>query len=482
MTPFLMLTLALPAAAADGLSLSQALSQALTHHPDLIASELSLDAAEAGADLARAAWDPALSAGAGLSSGESQSYLAGALTSTESQGWTADLGLQGELPTGTALSVRADLAQDSSTTTSALSGGVAQETSTVAASVGLSASQDLLALLRPSASAIAVRQAREAASQAQLSLLAARQSALAEVATAWWTWDTATRAVDVARRAVDDALALEQVTAAQVEEGLTEPVELHRVAAERLAAQIALQVQQDEADADRDTLLLLIGEAPGAEVQPQGDVTLPPLEATALAPHLALAQAQSPSLALAALQVDAAEAAARDVRWDRLPSLTLSGSAGLASLDSDAGAALRALGGDSAFPSLGADLQLTVPLGGRAGAARQARAEAELSSKTILFKHQEQTLEADLRAALRAVVSDAQRVALSEARLEVARLTEQGEQARVDEGTRRLQQLLDATHARQDAEVDVLDARLALATARLQLAALEGGVDALLVR
>jgi outer membrane protein TolC len=465
------------------ISLPDALEAALTAHPDLRAAEVSVDAADAATRLARAGFDPTLTAGTDISASESQSYVAGYPTASTTTAWSGDVGVNGELATGTSWSVDGEIARQIAATSSSL-GGVPseQETDTWATSFGVTVRQDLLVLLRPTSARIALRQAEERADEATLTLLQARQAALAEVADLWWTWKTTVAREDVARRAVEQAQALEAVTAAWVAEGQAERLELSRVTTDRLAADQTLADAEAAVDAAADAVLVRIGGQPGADVAPDGEGSLAPLASTDPADHLRAAEASSPTLALVRLQLESAEAGARDVRWDGLPSLALTGSFGVGTLDTSAGAALTALGTDDAFPAYAAGVELSLPLGGRAAAARQDGARAEVRLQEYAYDDARVRLDADLRAALRSVETARRGVDLSTARLEVARATEDGERARTEAGLRRLDQLLDATGDRLDAEVDLLSARLDLGRATLNVARLEGGVDTLLVR
>lgn len=467
--------------AAEGVSLADALASALQHNADLRAAAASLDAARADALAARGALDPSLDASAGLSASESRSYLAGyPMASTASAG-SAALGLSGELMTGTSWSISAELARQTSTTESSLGGVMAEQSAdNWAGSVGLSARQDLLGLLRPTDATRAVRRAAERADQRALEGLEARQDALAAVANAWWSWKAATERAALGRTSVEAALALERVTEARAEVGSAAAVDLARVRTERLAAMAEASEAQAAAMDAGDTLLELMGRAPGADITPEGEGAPRALATLDVDQHLGAASAHSPALARLDLQLQAARAAAREVRFEGLPSLSATGSAGLSSLDTSASGALRALSGDDALPSWSAGLELSVPIGGRLARGTRLAADADLRSAEVALDAQRRALEGDLRAALREVNTAYGGLMLATERLGVAQMAEDGERARAEEGLVRLDELLDAVEAREQAEVDLLEARLDAWRATLEVARLEGGIDAAL--
>lgn len=463
------------------LSLADALRAALVANPDLVASTYTLDEADASVTSARGVFDPTLDAGVSADGAETSSYLAGYPTSSSTVSWEGDVDLGGQLGSGTSWSVGAATTQQSSSTVSTLGGqSSTSDTDTWATTLSVTASQDLLALLRPTDARAALRKAVERADQASVQALDTRAQVLSDVATAWWDWSGALEQVDVATRSVTAAKALEARTAAWVEVGQSQAVELARVKADRLQAEETLAKAQAAAGSAADVLLLRIGAPPGTPIEPAGDPVGPTLPTLSLDAHLAAAAAASPTVLLARLQADAATAAARDTRYDALPSLSLGASAGVSTLEDTAGASWSGLFGDGALPSWGVGLDLSVPLGGRAARGAQDGATAQKEAAIRSLESAERTVDANVRAALRDEATAEQSLALAEARLQVAKETEAGEGARVNEGTRRMDQLLDAVHDREDAELDVIAARRELWRATLQVARLEGTVEAAL--
>lgn len=480
-TNMLLLTLlSLPSAhAGEGLSLADAISTALQSNADLRAAEAALDAADADQLGAKGAFDPVLSVSGGLDRAESRSFLAGYPMASTTRAWSGDLGIAGELPSGTSWSISGEIARDAADTETTFGGASGtQETDYWTSSVGVTVRQDVLALVRPTTAREAVLRAAERADQREMALLQTRQEALAAVATAWWDFQAAGARAHLARTSVESAVALVQVTDAWVQEGQAEAVELARVRTEQLAAEQAAVEAEAEVARSRDRLLVVIGREPGADVTPVGEGAVRTPASMDLKEHLAIADAQSPSIALLDLQLEAARAASRDARYDGLPSLSLTGSVGAGSLESSASDAVGSLVGDESLPSWAAGIEVSVPLGGRVARGTRDAASADVRAAEAALEEAERALAADVREALRDLQTATTALSLAAQRVEVARETEAGERARAEEGMRRLDQLLDAVNAREEAEADVLDARLAASRAIVEVARLEGGVDA----
>jgi outer membrane protein len=431
--------------------------------------------AEAGLSGARAAWDPVLTASGSAATSESAGFLAGFPTSSTSEDLGASAGIRVTAPTGTTVTLGASADRSASTSIASL-GGVPteQEVSTWSGGVDVTVTQDLLAPLRASSQAVAARAAREQLTSATIARRQADQDGISAVAEAWWAWWSATDAAHVAARGVELAAALEERTRALLAEGQIARLELDRVTADRLDAQRTALQAAAEVRRAADELLVTIGEPPGQELVPAGPGTLAlPLE---LDRARAIAQAEAANLELAAARAElaAAEAALGDARDAGLPTLELTASIGRGSLSETAADAVDDLLGDDGLPRASAAVDLALPLGGRAARAERRDARAALEIERIQLANLEGQVEARVRAAVDAVEVAREGLALSEARVEVAWSTEEGEQARVDEGLRRLDQLLEARAAREQAQADLRAATIELGRAELGLATLLG--------
>lgn len=449
----LVLLFVLPASARE-LSLEQALDLGAGGNPSIATAALRTDQAEAAVERARSAWDPALVASASRSTAGGEENAA-----------SGSVGLQVAAPTGTTVAVTTGVGH--TTVDPALP-------TTWEGSADLTLGQDLLAPLRASDGRIAARTAGERLDQAEIGELQAAEDGLVQIAEAWWTWWSAVDAARVAERSLELATALEDRTRAQRDVGQIAQLELDRVTTDRLGA--AQERLRAEADARRsaDALLVLIGLDPGQAVEPAGDGRVGHAEPLALEEALAAAEAGNRDLALARLEVDAAASAVRDARDGGLPTVDLTVAAGISAWDAQAVDAVSGLADGELHTTVGLDV--VVPLGGRAARAGRADARAGVDIERIALAATERQVAADVRAAVDGLRTADEGVSLATARLDVARSTEAGEQARVDEGVRRLDELLKATEDREAAEAGLRTATVDLARADLTLLRLIGQV------
>ena len=479
-SPYALSLLALlcsPAAFARPISLADAVGAAIGHNPDLASAAEGVASAEAGVRAAEAVYVPVLSASSELSGSQNEGFLAGYPYTSQRSGLSSGLGLDETLPTGTTLGLQASLDQDRTNTTTSL-GGVAteQEQASWSAGIDLTLRQDLLAPFVATDDRVSHRKATEAHTQARLSATATAEATVSAVADAWWNLWAAGEEVRVAKGALEAASALETRIVARKEVGVAMQLEVDQVAAERLAAQRGLLMAEASQRAASNQLLLALGEAPGEVVEPVGDERLwqPSLSSEEAA--LAVALAGDPQLALAAAKLEAAEAALRDSRAVGLPDLALSGSLGVGSLEDSPSAALSALSTEGGLPRYSVGLNLSVPLGGRAGRAAEDAATAAVNQARLEVETRTREVQVEFYTALDAARTAEQGVALAEARLKVAEAAEAGERARLEQGTRRTDEVLDAMADRVGAERDLVSARIDRASAERDLAGLLGGL------
>jgi outer membrane protein TolC len=465
----------LATAPAAPVTLSEAIDAALADNRDLVTARWAVVASEGRLTAGESAWDPVLTASASTSTQQSAGFVAGYPLDATTDSSRAALGVSAAAPTGTALALDGSLQHDTTTTVSQL-GGVesTQENSNWTTSVGATLTQDLLAPLRTQPEAVTVRQAREARTQAELERDAAEQQVVVTAASAWWTAWAAGEAVRATEARVVVARALEDTTRAQLAEGTLAALEVDRATADRLSAERSLVgARADEQDA-RDALAVAMGGRPGDDPSAAGagDVDVgAPGSAEALWERVA---ARDPSLLLAIARRDAARAASRDASDGWLPTLDAVGSVGTGALQDDAAGAWTAMVGDGGLPRASVSLQLIAPLGAHAARGRRDETAAALRSAESAVEAAEATLRASLRSAVTDLDTARATVELARLRVTVARATEAGEQARVDEGASRLDQLLDARAARLEAEADLRTATAEAGRARIALDAMLG--------
>lgn len=462
-------------ARAEAISLPEAVALAVVKHPDADAARLQRDAAEAQVKASRAAYDPELISDGSISRRKSRGFIAGYPSSSDSDSYSVSAGVQGELPTGSSYAVKSELTRDITNTTAALGGASSEQTqSTWSETLELSVTQDLLAMFRSSPAQRSVRTASEALERAEIERLRSIDAAIAEAAEAWWACYGAIAARTVASSALAEVDALLERTVALAEVGEIARLEVDRVKADRLDAEL----RQIEADADArakmDALLILIGGRPGEAIALEGEPLVWEHGALDAREAVEEALANNPDLALAQSEIDAAEAALRDARQDRLPSLVGTGTVGAATLDESLSGALSGLSSDERLPYVTGGISLTVPLSGRAASAANDKASADLSRARRAFEARASEIEAEVRSAVDTLEVRRRGLQIAEAKLAVARATEEGERARLGEGTRRLDEILEAMADRIEAEEALTEARTAQASAELVLTRLEG--------
>ncbi|MCB9683129.1 MAG: TolC family protein [Alphaproteobacteria bacterium] len=460
----LFLAIAAPAHAGE-LSLADALA-GVSSVRSVQTAALQRASAEAAVLQAAGAFDPDLSWTTDASGNAASGYVAGYPVDSRSTGVDMGLTVQGELPSSTTWSVSMDLGYDTTTTVSELAGDATEQVrSNWDGLVSLTVGQDLLAPLRRSDLSIRRRQAQDAADVAALQAAQAEEDALEAVADLWWTWAAAWRQTRTAEAALASAERLVGSTQALADEGQVAQLEVRRVEADRLDAErTTLQARTAERQA-ADALLSRLGLPFDAALTPSGSGAI---AAGSLDVHDAEAQAVDADLdvAIARRQVQTEQTDLRDARATWLPSLDLSGTVGVASLADTAATAVTALGTDP-LPRWGVGLSVSVPLGGRAARGAVQTASAQLGVAELAVDDAEAAARLAIRAALDDMALARASVALTTAQLDVARQTEDGEQARLEEGLTRLDDLLDARHARVQAEVAVIDAEADRARAEL---------------
>lgn len=473
-TPLLILLSS--AAQAAPLSLDQAVVEALRNNPDLQGAQLATAQAEQQLAVAKASSEPALGVSGGYNSADSAGFIAGTAYDATSTRLSSGLSVGGNLAaSGTSWSLYSNLEGNETQTVSDLTGDTTQ--STWQAETGVELSQDVLAPFRRSAERQAQLEALDNLTVTQIQSRQQEQEALAQVAEAWWSWAVTSRSVELAEQELARAKELERVSVLWSEEGMVSASELGQTRLARLQAQQSLLDAQNAEQQAADTLLLLIGHDPGEAIEVAGD--------GALRGHLAEAgtdELMEGNLELAALRAQA-EAQGRQVDFaesDRLPTLDLTASAGVASLEDNANAALSALGTDDRLPSMSAGLELTVPLGNKAARSQLELERLMLQQAELDTLSGERSVRAEVLAAARDRDQAAQQTALALEQLAVAREVEAAEEAQLQEGNRRMDELLEAREDRISAEQALLEAELEQARAELELARLAGRVDEVL--
>ncbi len=474
--------LAPPAHALEAIGLPEAVARAVARNPDFARSRLSVTEAEAQMTAARAAFEPTFRGSGSWDESQTRGFFQGFGFSQDSSSWSASAGVSGALPTGTTWSLGSSAGWNRSSTTSDMFQGK-QRQEYYSSGLTLGVSQNLLEGLWPSYNLRGVRTARQGVERAQTSLGQAREQLVVWVAAAWHGWFLALQREAIATETLLAAEATERAVRVRADEGHGTELEVGQAAVASLQARSDLLQAQADTRAAADDLLVLLGEEPGAEIRPEGQV-LP--DAVLLSPLEIWEEqvlAANPELALARADREAARLAARDARHARLPTLSADASASLGAQTADGLAgAVEGLGGDQAFPAYGVGLDLSVPLGNRAARAEVQRTDAAFEAATQAVEGLERSLRAEVQARYRAVLTARQALAIADDSRTLSARNATLEEARFLEGTRTLDRLLEARLDAERAALTAEQTRVTLATALLDLYALAGEAERYVLR
>ncbi len=465
-------------AAPDALSLSYeaALQAALEANPDLLGATAELRRADGALLAARSAFDPQLSADAGTSSSNSESFTSLGDTLVQADSTSANASLSQFFATGTTASLSWQSTRSRYRYELRDSGFVFEtEDPQVYDKLAINLQQPLLEGVRMATNLEGVRQARQSRDLAELRILETRQRVLGEVAQAYWELWYRRRLVEIAEKALAVAEEEKRVVAAKVAEGRLAPVENARAEAARVQAESGLIEARTAADEAADALLVLLGEAPGRPLE----LTTRPAEATAMDidedAAVETALGHNPSVLIARLGEEMAEADLADARHARLPELAAVGSFALTGYETSGSAALKELAsGDLSEFYVGG--QLAVPLGNRADRgdylAKQAAAEKARIDREAL----ERDVTQQVRAQVRAIETAKARVDLAEANLKLAEETLAADRALAEAGRAIQRDVLESIKNVDDARVALEKARADYVFAVVTLKWLQGGL------
>lgn len=409
--------------------------------------------------LARAAFDPRLTASASTSRSKTPSNQAtdvtadGAVVTSGGASW--NVGLGSSLPSGG--SVSASVGEYLSTTDSA--NALSDTFVSTSARVGIS--QPLLrgfgfGNLSP------LRDAHLELAAQEIRWRARVEETVLEVARAYWGVVSAREGRAIALRGVELA-----------EQQLAETLEREEAgfagSGDVLQVRVSLgQARRGAVDADatvgaaEQRLARLVG-LPlegGAELvltdRPEVPDALPDREGL-----LAEAEAGNAVLALARVDLERSRRSARRARNEALPDLDLNASAGWSAGGTDPAAVRRSLVENPA-PSAQLGISLGLPLVPRTAVARIGIAGLQLDQAELAFEAAEMDLVLAVDAALRTLRRDAGGLEAARQTLEHARASLDAQQELLDEGRGSTRDVVDALESLRSAELAELDALIAL--------------------
>lgn len=242
------------------------------------------------------------------------------------------------------------------------------------------------------------------------------------------------------------------------------------VANARRAVLLARQNVKDSEDA----LLALIGQFELDSVL--GTVSLPAAakEIPVFASSFDAAKRHQPDYLAAQKALEQLRLDARVAKSNRLPDVSVGGALGFNSFDSTS--ASKAVGNalDRDINSWQVDLSVTVPWGQKANRARYRQALSSVSQQEAGLRSLEQSIEVQVRAAVRAVETNTESVKISSQARELSEKQYELEQARFSAGLSTSRRVLEAQNDLETAKVNELQAKVALRTSYTALYRLEG--------
>ena len=390
----------------------------------------------------------------------------------DTSGWRRHAGLSQTFPTGTTLGV--DLSElPNRFSTGWRTPSWSSRRAPYQSSLAFTLSQAVLEGHRLAWNLQGVRAANGARSAAEAARQSARQDALANTATAYWSVRTQVALVAIAEQTLSVSTEQHRVVLALVEAGRLAPVEATRAEAAKVQAERALIDARSAHAAAQDALLLLLGEAPGQErrrrLGPRG----------AGGPGARRGRgggARPPGQPAAARRAGDAghQADGAGERPPRhAPLARGDGFVRVRGYESDLAGSFAELGrGDLPEWSVGASLSM--PLYNRADRGAVGQAEADVASTEIDLAALDGTVSQQARAQVRTLEAASRYVSLAALNVRLAEETLGAERARFDEGRGLQKDVIAAIEGLDAARVESERARAAWQDALVALRRLEG--------
>ena len=458
------------------LTYEEALRTALQSNPALRRAELDRDAAKAGLLGARGQFDPSFGVDGTWRSSRSKGFFQGFPFDSESRSWRMGPSLRGAVGTGTSYSLDVGMDRNFSSFVTNFGAGLSNEQvqDTYTTNMSVSVTQQLLKGLRTSYNVQNITRARIGLSTAELSLEKARQDALSQTASAYWAWVYQVRLQEIAEDSAAIAEEALRIGLLQVEAGGLAPVEGTRLEAALVQAQASALDAENAAKKAADDLVLLLGGTPGGEWMPAteaGEVSVLELDVDK-ATEVALQQ--NLELAIARSNLESAEIDATNARHGRLPSLSATGSTGLGSQDTTAGASLSGLTDEDAFPFVSVSGTLSVPIGNRAARGESNRLAVSEEQQRNAVLELESRVISQVRQQVRVLESSRRRVELADANRGLAEETLSAEEALAQAGRSIQKNVLEARKEVDRTRAEAARSRTDYRLAQVELLRLQG--------
>ncbi|MCP4806830.1 MAG: TolC family protein [Proteobacteria bacterium] len=466
------------AAEAQPLSYEQALALAIEANPDVAMAQMDAQAAESRVMSAQSVWDPYLTANLGRAYNLSEQRADFGFyyeLETTSLMWSSQLAQT--LPTGTSWSLDwQNSSQDVGVQLEADNLFEVEDFASGSSSLTASVTQQVLKGHRMAYNLQAINSAKASLTIAEASVEQQRQTVLSEVASAYWDLVYAGEALATAREAVDVAQEEQRIVAAQLDAGNMAPVELTRVQAAVAQTQLAL-IESDnlhQAASYRLSTLLAMDGTPLEPTTEPGDIPTLDLD---LGRAIEATLAGNPGIKVQEALVANAEANLASAKHGRLPTLSVTGSAGWRGYDDEVGGGYSAARSEvfgRQFPTRYVGADLSVPLLNRAARGEMNAQAAETMSAEYQLQQLEQTLSEQVAGLVRDLETATRRLELAELNLRLAEETLAAEKALQNAGRAIQKDILAAQRERDAARVEVVKARTDFQKSLVTLEGLQG--------
>ena len=457
------------------LTYEEALREALVSNPSLRAARLTREGASASVFTSRGIFDPMFAANGSWGQSQTRGFFQGFPFKSDSKTWDAGLALSGSAFSGTSYALNAGMNRNFSSFVTDFGGLQSEQTQeAITTNMNVSVTQQLLKGIKFSYNLQNITKARVGLTIADLQAERAQQEALAQTAQAYWTWAYQERLQSIAEESLAAAKESLRINRLKFEAGEISPLALTRIEAASVQAQGAVVDAKMAAEQTEDALLMLIGKSPSdsysAATQP-GEVTLTEVQEQAA---IEVALAQNVDLLVSRANVDGAQLDTANAKHALLPSLSITGAAGIRSQDTTVGASVSGLADEDAFPFVSVSGQFSVPLGNRAARGEAKRLSVQVQQQQRTLQDLEASVAAEVAQQVRVLRSSEQRVALADANLRLAEQTLAAEEALAEVG-RSIQKTILEAHAEVDrTRAEAAKARTDYRVAQVMLLKLQG--------
>lgn len=451
--------------AAPALTLEECVARAFNKNFDLELQRFSTRTALDQVVISDAAFDPAFFSTAALAGVKNDSVSPAASTQEQS----ASLGVTQRFVSGAEATLRTTLDRQRD------SASIAPLFNPVYTSdLSLSLTQPLLQGAGITLNRASIERARLGVDRARLDLKSVALTLVRDVERAYYTLAFSRERLAVRKFSLEVAQTLFNENKARLNTGVATNLDvLQAEVGVANARRDLLLAEQDVRDGE-DALLALVGrfeftERPGAVALPEDAVP-----EVAFDKSYALALANAPDYASNKLLADQLRLDAAVAKNNRLPSLDLGAGVGFNGEGRrTAGSAVNSAStGDSYDWQV--DLTLTIPWGLRAERARYRQALANLDRQEVFVRQLDQNILVQVRAAVRAVETNRETVAVSALATELSQKQFETEKARYEAGLSTYRFVEDSRQDLDTARVNELLAKVNLRIALSELARLEG--------